>query len=78
VSYKPAFFLKGGNPPEGTPKPCLYGETYATNAEAYQSALARFEEWAVPTAFTVMESDEPVTHRWDVKRGGVHLSDEKG
>lgn len=78
VSYKPAFFLKGENLPGGSPKPCLYGEVYATNAEAYQSALSRFQVWTAPTAFTVVESDEPVTHRWDAKHGRVHLSDERG
>jgi hypothetical protein len=72
VSHKPAFFLKGERlPDEGD-------EIYATNAEAYQAALTRFEAWGVPTAFTVVESDEPVTCRWDAQRGRVGLGDEKG
>jgi hypothetical protein len=40
MSYRPAFFLKDEKLPDASPKPCLYGEVYATNAEAYQSALS--------------------------------------
>jgi hypothetical protein len=78
MSYRPAFFLKDEKLPDASPKPCLYGEVYATNAEAYQSALSCFHTWAAPTAFTVVESNEPATYQWDATRGPVPRSNEKG
>ena len=70
--------MKDENLPDARPKLCIYGEVYATNAEAYQSALSRFHTWAAPTAFTVVELNEPATHQWDATRGPVPYSNEKG
>jgi len=42
-------------------------EVYATEAEAMNSALARFQVWIMPCDYDAEEIDAPVNYRWNIK-----------
>lgn len=64
-NFKPAFILAGED------APCTNAQVFATHEEAARSAEARFMRWTAPTGFTVVETDDPVTYRWDDEKGDV-------
>lgn len=65
MSFKPEF--QTGSDPK------WYGnaQAFATEAEALESAKARFNVWTMATAYRAVESDEPVNYKWD--NGDVRL-----
>lgn len=42
-------------------------EVYATEAEALNSALARFQVWTMPHDYDAEETTAPVNYHWDMK-----------
>jgi len=62
-SYRPMFIFDQQSKAVGN------GERYATRAEAWYSATARFAVWTMPSDFTVETSDDPVNYRWDSATG---------
>jgi len=59
--------------PIGESKFYTNGQTFATEAEARQSAKNRYCNWMMAEAFGVEESDEPVNYAWVDGQGDVHL-----
>lgn len=66
TQYKPAFFF-------GDEGPCTNAEVYVSFEDAEKSAKARFAQWTAPTSYKVIETEDPVTYRWDEVKGGVSL-----
>tara|TARA_R110000751_G_scaffold264104_1_gene363262 strand:+ start:83 stop:283 length:201 start_codon:yes stop_codon:yes gene_type:complete len=66
MSFKPQFEFTGGEKQTN-------GQAFATKAEALSSAEDRFMRWTMPKGFDAIESDEPVTYRWDATMGDVRL-----
>lgn len=48
-------------------------QVFASYEEALRSAQDRFARWTMPTGYDVHETDDPVTYRWDPKKGDVRL-----
>jgi hypothetical protein len=67
MSFKPAFKVFGEEP--------FYtnGQAFATREEAEKSAKNRYHAWMQAEKWDVVESDEPVTFRWDDETGDEML-----
>ena len=67
MSFRPMFSFSGQAEPSGN------AQRFATEAEAKQSAAARFQVWTMPIGWSVEESDDPVNYRFDSKEGDQSL-----
>lgn len=58
MGWKPTFTIPGES------KPSTNAQVFATKREAEESARARFMVWTAPTAWGVMETDDPVNYKF--------------
>jgi len=67
TSFRPMFSFTGQAEPSGN------AQRFATEAEAEQSAAARFQVWTMPIGWTVEATDDPINYRFDPEKGDVSL-----
>ena len=67
MSFKPSFKVFNEEP--------FYtnGQAFATREEAEKSAKNRYSAWTMCEKWDVVESDEPVSFRWDNEQGDEML-----
>ena len=66
MSYKPQFHFTNDERQTN-------GQSFATEQEALASAAARWARWLQPTGYSAVESDAPVTYRYDDAAGDIRL-----